>query len=194
MSVIWVCIISIFGCFFKDRTLIKENNENDLSYYEETYTENSVTESPTEEITEYTEPITTEPVTTEPVTTEPPTEKPTDITEPMTLLYDDNNISVYYSDTEKSYRNDKVYVYLFVKNKTDKSITIQADTVILDGISYNDLICSDPISANTSGTIEISVDRCSNTSPLTVGADLRYFNTGNYNGSTNLYIASQSVK
>lgn len=147
------------------------------------------------EKSDYVEPTTEEPTTEEP-TTEPPTEKPTDITETMTLLYDDSNISVYYSDTELSsyYSDDEVDVHLFVKNKMNKSIEIQADTVVLDGISYNKVFCSDPISANSRGMIELTVEDCSNTSPSKVGADLRYFNA-DYSGDTvHISIISQSVK
>ncbi len=133
---------------------------------------------------------------TEEPTTETPTEKPTDITEPMTLLYDDSEISVYYSDTEPGgyFSVDEVNVHLFVENKMNKSITIQADTVILDGITYNDVTCSDPISANTRGMIEITVDDCTNSDPSTVGADLRYFDTNTLDNKVKLNIVSHSVK
>jgi predicted nucleic acid-binding Zn ribbon protein len=131
---------------------------------------------------------------TEPITTEPPTEKPTDITEPMTLLYDDNNISVYYSDVQQGYREDRVDVHLFVDNKTDKSIVVYSDTIILDKISYNDIYCADQISADTRGMIEISVNNCSNIKPLSVGADLRYRYSDYSEDSVDLYINSKSVK
>ena len=127
--------------------------------------------------------------------TEPPTEKPTDITEPMTLLFSDSELSVYYSDTEVSkYFDDRSDVHLFVENNMNKSITIQADTVVLDGISYNSVICSDPISANSRGMIEITVRDCNVKSPKTVGADLRYFNSDFSGDVIKLNIVSQSVK
>lgn len=133
---------------------------------------------------------------TEEPTTEPPTEKPTDTTESMTLLYDDNEISVYYSDTEPGgyFSDDEVNVHLFVENKMNKSITVQADTVILDGITYNNVICSDPISANTRGMIELTVNNCTNSDPSTVGADLRYFDTNTLDNKVKLNIVSHSVK
>lgn len=127
--------------------------------------------------------------------TELPTEKPTDITEPMTLLFSDSEISVYYSDTEFSkYFDDRVDIHLFIENNMNKSIEVQADTIVLDGISYNDLICSDPISANSRGMIEITVLDCNVKSPKTVGADLRYFNSDFSGDTVNLNIVSQSVK
>lgn len=144
------------------------------------------------------EPTTEESTTEEPTTekpTEPPTEKPTDITEPMTLLYEDSEISVYFSDIESSrYYDNRVEVHLFIENKMDKQIEIQADTVILDGISYNKIVCSDPIAANARGMVELTVDDCNNTSPSTVGADLRYFNIESLRDTVRLNIVSQSVK
>lgn len=146
------------------------------------------------------EPTTEEQATTEQPTTqkatEPTTQKPTDITDPMTLLYEDSEIAIYCSDIESGgyFSLDKVNVHLFVENKMDKSITIQADTVILDGISYNNVICSDPISSNTKGMIEITVMDCDNTSPSTVGADLRYFDTDTYDNEVELKIKSHSIK
>lgn len=147
---------------------------------------------------EFSEPVTEEPTTEEPTTeepTEPPTEKPTDITEPMTLLYEDSEISVYFSDIEPNdYRDDRIYVHLFIDNKMNSQIEFSADTVILDGISYNDTSCGDIISAKTRGIIEITVDRCNNISPSTVGTDLKYYNPNNYKDRVELNIVSQSVK
>lgn len=146
---------------------------------------------------EFSEPVTKEPTTEEPTTekpTEPPTEKPTDITEPMTLLYEDSEISVYFSDIEPSYYDDEVDVHLFIDNKMNNQITISADVVILDEISYNDVACGDLISANTRGFVEISVDKCSNISPSTFGADLKYYPTENFEERVYLNIISKSIK
>lgn len=145
----------------------------------------------------FSEPMTEEPTTEEPTTekpTEPPTEKPTDITEPMTLLYDDSEISVYFSDIEPSYYDNEVDVHLFIDNKMNKQIRISSDVVILDGISYNDTVCEDLISANTRGIVEISVDKCSNISPSTFGADLKYYPTENFEDRVYLNIISKSIK
>lgn len=125
--------------------------------------------------------------------TETPTEKPTSATDAMTKLYEDSEIAVYYKSIEKSlgrYTN----VNLMFENKMNKSIEIQADTVVLDGITYNNVICSDPISANSKGMIEISVIDCDNTSPSTFGADLRYFDKDTYDNVIRLNIVSHSLK
>lgn len=189
LSIIFFMIISAY--FFVNIII---NNNNSVVRVPVTTKNSKTTVSPI--VTE--EPTTIEPTTEEPTTekpTEPPTEKPTDITEPMTLLYDDSEISVYYSDVESSrYYDDRVELHLFVENKMDKQIEVQADTVILDGISYNKIVCSDPISANSRGMVEVTVDDCNNTSPSTVGADLRYFNIESLRDTVRLNIVSQSVK
>lgn len=127
--------------------------------------------------------------------TEPPTEKPTEFEDTLTELYSDNDITVYYSDTEQyPYSDDEAEVHFYVKNKMGKSITIQADTVILDGRSYNNVVCSDPISAHSEGMIELAIEDCKNFNPSTVGADLRYFDTDTYDNDVTMNIASKKVK
>lgn len=127
--------------------------------------------------------------------TEPPTEKPTEFEDTLTELYSDSDIAVYYSDTEKyPYSDDEADVHFYVKNKMDKSITIQADTVILDGRSYNQVVCSDPISAHSEGMIEVSIDNCKNFNPSTVGADLRYFDSDNFGSTVKMNLISKKVK
>lgn len=127
--------------------------------------------------------------------TEPPTEKPTEFEDTLTELYSDSDIVVYYSDTEKyPYSDDEAEVHFYVKNKMGKSITIQADTVILDGRSYNQVVCSDPISAHSEGMIELAIEDCKNFNPSTVGADLKYFDTDTYDNDVTMNIASKKVK
>lgn len=127
--------------------------------------------------------------------TEPPTEKPTEFEDTLTELYSDSDIAIYYSDTEKyPYSDDEADVHFYVKNKMDKSITIQADTVILDGRSYNQVVCSDPISAHSEGMIEVSIDNCKNFNPSTVGADLRYFDSDNFGSTIKMNLISKKVK
>ncbi len=127
--------------------------------------------------------------------TEPPTEKPTEFEDTLTELYSDSDIAVYYSDTEQyPYSDDEADVHFYVKNKMGKSITIQADTVILDGRSYNNVVCSDPISAHSEGMIELTVEDCKNFNPSTVGADLIYFDTDTYDNDVTMNIVSKKVK
>lgn len=127
--------------------------------------------------------------------TEPPTEKPTEFKDTLTELYSDSDIAVYYSDTEQApYSDEEVDVHFYIKNKMDKSITVQADTVILDGRSYNKLVCSAPISAHSEGMIEVSVKDCKNFNPSTVGADLIYFDTDTYDNDVKMNLVSKKVK
>ena len=127
--------------------------------------------------------------------TEKETEAPTEFIYSLTELYSDNAVAVYFSDVEKyRYSEDRAEVHFYVQNKTDESITFQANTVILDGRSYNKIICSDPVSANSAGMIELSVEDCENYNPSTVGVDLIYFDSATYENTVKLSVASQSVK
>lgn len=146
-----------------------------------------------EDLTEKATELETEAPTKKP--TEPPTEKPTEFEDTLTELYSDSDIAVYYSDTEKyPYSDNEAEVHFYVKNKMGKSITIQADTVILDGRSYNQVVCSNPISAHSEGMIEVSIDNCKNFNPSTVGADLRYFDTDSYENDVKMNLVSKKVK
>lgn len=127
--------------------------------------------------------------------TEPPTEKPTEFEDTLTELYSDSDIAVYYSDTEKyPYSDDEANVHFYIKNKMDKKIEVQADTIILDGRSYNKVVCSDPISAHSEGMIEVTVEDCKNFNPSTVGADLRYFDSDNFGSTVKMNLISKKVK
>lgn len=169
-----------------------DKQSEEFNLYEDTILD-SVSVYDNEEVSSIDEKNTTEEVT-EPET-EPPTEKPTEFEDTLTELYSDNDIAVYYSDTEKyPYSDDKADVHFYIKNKMNKSITIQADTVILDGRSYNKVICSDPISAHSEGMIEITVKNCKNFNPSTVGADLRYFDSDTYGNDVKMNLVSKKVK
>lgn len=179
--------ITCFGIYtgYSDVFLIPAMKMNKVEVGEHTY-----------KTDDFIEQETTEPQTTEKAT-EPPTEKPTEITDGLTKLYSDDRIDVYFKDAELyKYSTDEVNVHFLIKNKTDVQQHWQADTVILDGVSYNDVVMSDPVSANSYGVIEISVDDCSNSNPSTVGADLRcYFGQDVINNEMlNVNIISQNVK
>lgn len=172
-----------------------DEQSEEFDFYEDiivnsiiTYSSKDV-RSPEEDLTKKAAEPETEPET------EPPTEKPTEFEDTLTELYSDSDIAVYYSDTEPyPYSDDEAVVHFYVKNKMDKSITIQADTVILDGRSYNNVVCSDPISANSEGMIELAIEDCKNFNPSTVGADLKYFDTDAYDNDVTMNIASKKVK
>lgn len=143
----------------------------------ETYTIEPPTEKPTEKMTE------------------PPTEKPSSITAGKIKIFEDNELTVYYSDVEDyAYSDDEVLVYLLIENKTNQSLKFYADTVILDGISYNNVFCADLVSANSKGMIEINVEDCNNTAPKAVGTDLHYIIGDDYSNRVTLNIVSHDVK
>ena len=101
-------------------------------------------------------------------------------------LYSDDNVEFYYGYAEKyRYSSDgsRIEVYLLVRNKTDKTVKIQNDTLIVDRRSYNNTIMSDPILPHSTGYVNVSVEDYNGPAPssiTTVGGDFRIIDdTGN---------------
>lgn len=68
------------------------------------------------------------------------------------LLYEDEKVSIYYVSID----NDGVHFQ--VQNNTDVNITIQADSLALNGLSVNDIIMSDSVAPRSLGEI---IAKCS---------------------------------
>mgnify|MGYP002797147973 CR=1 FL=1 len=94
-------------------------------------------------------------------------------------LYSDDNVEFYYGYAERypySSDNSEIEVYLLVRNKTDITVEIQNETLIVDGRSYNNTIMSDPVLPHSTGYVNISVRDYSGPAPAsitTVGGDFR---------------------
>lgn len=118
----------------------------------------------------------TDPPTPEP--TEPPTEAPTSITDTLPLIFSSDEFDIYFVSAKPyKYDDTETLVKFLINNKYNTQMTFQADTIILDGISYSDVIMSDPVSANSLGYIEATIEDCTNSNPSAVGGDLRFFDT-----------------
>lgn len=90
-----------------------------------------------------------------------------------TLVYSNSKINIYFQDVTTEY--DETYVNFKVKNKSSKKLDFQADTITLDGISYNDIVMSDPVAPKSTGIISAQVEKAPYKQPKTVGAELRCF-------------------
>ncbi len=74
------------------------------------------------------------------------------------LLYEDQRVRISFKSVKKyPYESDRADVYLYVENKSAKTILIQADAIAINGYSYSHVIVSDAVPAQTIGTVEISV-------------------------------------
>lgn len=71
------------------------------------------------------------------------------------LLYSDSKINMYFDYAEND--DEDFEVYLTVQNKTNETILIQNDTVVINGRSYDHTIMSDPILPYTTGNVNVSV-------------------------------------
>ena len=193
MIIILFIVVAIIICFVSTKKCSNPSSVSKSNYSsyssESDYSSKKSTKKPTEKQTEKPTEEETEPPTEE------ETEAPTEFIDTLTELYSDNAVTVYFSDVKKyGHSENRAEVHFYIQNKTGESITFQASTVILDGRSYNKIICSDPVSANSTGMIELSVEDCENYDPSTVGADLIYFDSATYANTVNLSIASQNVK
>lgn len=75
-----------------------------------------------------------------------------------TPLYEDSRVKITFVSLEPSkYDDDEAELYLDVDNKTGGKITVQADAVSLNGYCFNDLIMSDDVSANSVGTVNVTI-------------------------------------
>lgn len=126
--------------------------------------------------------------------TEPPTEAPTEQTYPVIFTSDEIEIS-YFDVKESKYEDDELEVYFLVNNKTDRALEFQADTVILNGISYNDIVMSDPISPGTKGTICAQVEDMMiiPEAIISVGGELEYFDSKTYENTVNISILETQI-
>lgn len=69
----------------------------------------------------------------------------------QTMVYEDEKVSIYFSKvTSKG-------VEFLIDNKTDKQLTIQCDSVAINGFSVNQIVMSDAVSAKSKGKV---IARC----------------------------------
>ena len=86
-----------------------------------------------------------------------------------TPLYEDSNVKITFVKAEPyRYDDSELEVYLDVDNKTSQMITVQCDAINLNGYSFNDVVISDDVSANSIGTVTVTV-RDFDKYPLSVG-------------------------
>lgn len=65
-----------------------------------------------------------------------------------TLVYSDNRVNIYY------YEMDASGVSFMVENKTNVTVTIQADAIAVNGISTDDIIMSDDVAPKSTGIVK----------------------------------------
>ena len=75
------------------------------------------------------------------------------------FLYSDNTCEIYYKSIAKyPYSADRVELYFYIVNKTQKTLKIQADTISINGYGFSNLTMSDPVLPDTIGIINLSVE------------------------------------
>ena len=108
-------------------------------------------------------------------------------------LFENGNVSITFNRIAASrYDAGEAVLYLDVKNKTGSKITVQADAVALNGYTFNDLVMSDDVSANATGTVEVTIQNFDASlvnlnSVETVGGQFRIILGGVGSGSETTY-------
>lgn len=123
------------------------------------------------------------PESTEVAETEPlDNQKENSALEQHTVVYEDNNVKISFSEiTEDG-------VEFWVENLTNANITIQADTISINGISTNDITMSDDVAPHSKGKVIAGCDDFPvNTEVETVGGQL---NIIDFNKSFQTYDAT----
>lgn len=82
---------------------------------------------------------------------------PTDFNE-KNKLFEDSNCALYYRFIKKSSASSsQANLYLYLKNKTNGTLTIQAETLAINGIGFYQLIASDAVLPRTIGIVNINI-------------------------------------
>lgn len=82
---------------------------------------------------------------------------PTDFNE-KNKLFEDSNCALYYRFIKKSFASSsQANLYLYLKNKTNGTLTIQAEALAINGIGFYQLIASDAVLPRTIGIVNINI-------------------------------------
>lgn len=82
---------------------------------------------------------------------------PTDFNE-KNKLFEDANCALYYRFIKKSSAStSKANLYLYLKNKTNGTLTIQAEALAINGVGFYQLIASDAVLPKTIGIVNINI-------------------------------------
>ena len=95
-------------------------------------------------------------------------------TKKSTVVYEDNNVKISFAGISED------GVEFWVDNLTDVNITIQADSVSVNGISTNDIMMSDDVAPQSKGKVVAQCDDFTSvTNVETVGGQLRVIDFNN---------------
>lgn len=86
-------------------------------------------------------------------------------------LYSDDKVNIYFDYAEND--DEDFEVYLTVQNKTDGTIRIQNNNLVVSGNKYTNTIMSDDILAYTTGNVKVKVKNASVGSVSTVSGEFR---------------------
>lgn len=69
-------------------------------------------------------------------------------------LYEDSSCEIFYGFAEKTpHSSDRITVYMYVKNKSGKVLTFQADRLVINGTVFSNIVMSSPVLPQTVGLV-----------------------------------------
>lgn len=119
----------------------------------------------------------TDEATTENATTEPAkVEKKAEPEKAPTVVYKDDKVVISFKEVSAE------GVKFLMENKTDKELTVQADSIAVNGFSSNDIMMSDAVAPKSKGYIMVQTSELADAgTPETVSGKLRIIDfTGNW--------------
>lgn len=87
------------------------------------------------------------------------------------LIYSDDRINMYFDYAEND--DEDFEIYLTVQNKTDDTVLIQNNYVVVEGNTYKNTIISDNILAYTTGKINVTLKNLTLGSVSTIGGEFK---------------------
>jgi hypothetical protein len=104
-------------------------------------------------------------------------------------VWEGNGVVIYYKETNSE------GVKFLVENNTDKSVTIQADSVSVNGFSSNDIMMSDDISPNSKGYANAFTTELGDAgTPEKVSGSLNVINSDSFETIANAQFTDVAVK
>lgn len=184
-----VCVLSFSAC---DSDYDKSEDKTTTSTTTTT-TEPTTTTTTTKKTTTTTKKKTTTTKKKTTITKKATTTKRKDEIAPV--LYNDNSVTIKYSKSSYDY-SDRLNVYFYVKNKTSKTLLIQADSISVNGYSFPSIVMSDTVTPNSTGIVCAKIDDVDNTlisNIKSVGGQLRIINDDTFSDSYNAILPCMKI-
>ncbi len=119
-----------------------------------------------------------------------------DTTDEITKIYSDKKFTIYFEGLkpESIYSSNTDVVFL-VENHTKEQITFYADTIVINGFSYNDIIMADEVAQKSKGRIRGTIEEELDLDNVrTISANLTYSKSNDLGNGGTIKIKEKTIK